>query len=331
MKRAFASAACAAILAVSARAGAGEPTAEESAQSEMLFRDGRALVSEGRVAEACAKFAESYRLDPKPGALINLAACHAQQGKTASAWVEYNEAAAAAARAGQDRRAQVARDSARALESKLSRIALDVGAPASNETVTLDDHEVAPASFGTPLPVDPGVHRVAATTPGKTPWATQVEIPAGPGDHTIRVPPLDDARAAPPAPAPMPTLTQGSSGTLAQREEPRTGGSGGVPAMTYVFGAVAIAGGAAFTVLWLSAVSDADAIRATCANGCASPNLDPLRTKVLIADISLGVGSAAALAAVGSYVLRLKGDRATTSVGVAPAPGGVIASWRLQL
>ena len=62
-----------------------EPTTQDRAIAEALFRDGKALIAAERINDACAKFQESERLDPALGTLLHLATCYAQVGKTASA------------------------------------------------------------------------------------------------------------------------------------------------------------------------------------------------------------------------------------------------------
>ena len=85
----------------------------QQALAESLFQQARDLLEQGKVAEACPKFAESQRLDPATGTLLGLALCHEQEGKLASAWAEFVEAQGMAKRDGQQKRQQFAKQKAR--------------------------------------------------------------------------------------------------------------------------------------------------------------------------------------------------------------------------
>src|SRR5580692_4091789 len=86
----------AALLLVTASAGAQG----NSAIAESLFRDGKKLLERKRYDEACPKFAESARLDPSSGVELALGLCYEGQGKTASAWGAFVNAASLARRDG---------------------------------------------------------------------------------------------------------------------------------------------------------------------------------------------------------------------------------------
>src|SRR3954469_21327102 len=94
----------------------------EMALAEALYRQARQLMSEGKFAEACPKLAESHRLDPAAGTLLNLAVCHEKEGKTASAWVEYNDLLGTKGSDEASERRRTADERIRELEPGLARI-----------------------------------------------------------------------------------------------------------------------------------------------------------------------------------------------------------------
>src|SRR5439155_23616159 len=70
--------------------------ASHKAAAEALFEEGRKLMAEGKVESACPKFADSQQIDPSSATLLNLANCYEKQGRTASAWATYRQAASLA-------------------------------------------------------------------------------------------------------------------------------------------------------------------------------------------------------------------------------------------
>src|SRR5262245_52850537 len=66
--------------------------ARDAATAEALFRQGRQAMEAKSYAQACPKFAESQKLDPAAGTLMNLATCEEKLGKLASAWQHWKEA-----------------------------------------------------------------------------------------------------------------------------------------------------------------------------------------------------------------------------------------------
>lgn len=185
-----------------AAAAAAQPSADQRAAAAALFEDGKRLMAEGKLAEACPKLAESQNLDPGMGTLFNLALCHEKSGRTASAWVGYREVAAMAKAAGQADREKVAHDKEAALEPKLTRLRITLKPGATGVAVKRDGAPVSPAILGTGVPVDPGKHVVSASAPGKDPWEASVTVDQPGQVVTVEVPPLAEKKAAPATPPP---------------------------------------------------------------------------------------------------------------------------------
>lgn len=170
--------------------------------AQALFEEGRKLVAEGRVAEGCPKLAESQKLDPAPGTQINLADCLERSGKTATAWVTYSEAAAAARSLGRADWEELATTRAAALEPRLTRLRIVVPPDAEAEglVVTRDGTAVGRAEWDTAIPVDPGAHSVGASCDGRVAHRETVEVAPGPAVVVVRIPRLLPRPPPPPPP-----------------------------------------------------------------------------------------------------------------------------------
>ena len=147
----------------------------DPAGAQVLFDEGQKLVASGDYPSACPKFAASHRLEPAIGTLINLVDCYEHVGKLASAWACYFDAVMMAERAGQPARAKKAREHAKALEPRLSRLIIVVEGVGYAE-VRRDEFVIEPAGYGLAVPVDPGRHVVRATGPGVAPFEAAVDV-----------------------------------------------------------------------------------------------------------------------------------------------------------
>lgn len=183
---------------------AAEPTPEDRALASVLFEEGRALMAEGKTAEACAKLETSQRLDPGGGTLLNLALCHEALGRTATAFAELVEARGVARRDGRSDRETLAQEHLDAITPRLSYLVVRVpAAPPPGFKVTRDSSDLAQSAWGVRAPVDPGAHRVEATAPGYAPFARDVAITGEAQTIEVDVPPLV---ALPPVAPPPPPL-----------------------------------------------------------------------------------------------------------------------------
>ncbi len=173
------------------------------AAAESLFERGRVLMAEQRTLEACAKFEASQELDAGVGTLLYLGECYERLGRTASAWATFKEAISLAQVRADDRE-RLASVRAASLEPRLTRVILRVREldRLSGLTIRIGRARIPRASWGLPLPVDPGRMRVEASAPGRQIWARSFEL-SGRGNWVIEVPRLRPApRTAGAAPAP---------------------------------------------------------------------------------------------------------------------------------
>jgi hypothetical protein len=152
----------------------GPAVARDPVAAEALFRAGREAATRRDYATACEKFAESQKLDPAPGTLINLGDCMEHLERYASAWAYLHEAADGLV--GDSRLDGVKRRMAE-IEPKLSRLTITLapGAP-SDAAVTRDGEPLGPAGVGVALPIDRGTHTIVLSVAGHEPSEVKVEL-----------------------------------------------------------------------------------------------------------------------------------------------------------
>jgi hypothetical protein len=146
-------------------------------RADELFTEGKQLMEQGKFVEACDKLAESDALDPAIGTLGLLATCHEQQGRTATAWREYNQTAARAD-AVADERGTFARERAKALEPELPKLLVRLAMVDANVVVLRNGVRLAPEEFGVAAPIDPGTYEIVARWPDKPEFRTTVTASA---------------------------------------------------------------------------------------------------------------------------------------------------------
>jgi len=191
--------------------------AQEQVLAQALFDEGRRLMDAKRFDEACPKLAESQRLDPGGGTLLNLAICYEEQGKLASAKNNFEEALALAMRDGRKDRQKIARERIAAIGSAVPHLTVVV--PPASELdsleVKLDGLVLRRAAWSVATPVDPGAHVIEAAAIGRAPWSSTVRVEVG-GKKAVEVPVLGSL-------APLPV-----AGGLAGSAVERVGVGGGV-------------------------------------------------------------------------------------------------------
>lgn len=206
--------------------------ADDKADAARLFEEGRALVKQERFAEACGKFAESYKLEKAPGTALNLADCFERQNQPEDAWRLYDTAA----RDPQATPAKVkfARDHADALAGKLGTVILTIHDPAvAGLTVKVGTHDLAPARELRDV-VEPSDVEVVVAAPGNTPFKKVVHATAG-SVTSVDVPAMK-AVAPPPPPPPKPQPQPPTDNVEVHRKRSRVylaGGLGGAGVIAF--------------------------------------------------------------------------------------------------
>lgn len=180
-----------------------QPTAADVSLAQSLFEDGTELMRRGNYAEACPKLAESQRLDPGGGTLVNLAVCLEKDQKYASAYLAYNEALGVALRDGNKTRETLVRDRLAAVMPLVAKVVIRVTKEVDGLEVRFDTANVRRAAWGVAAPVDTGDHVVTASAPGKRDWRGVISVDKPGALIEVKIPVLDDL---PQQPEPAPPL-----------------------------------------------------------------------------------------------------------------------------
>ena len=314
-----------------------EPTPADQALAAALFDDGRKLFTEGKTDEACTKLGRSYELEAALGTLLNLAVCHDKQGKTASAWAEFNSAVDLADKARDPARKRFALEQVKATSARLSRLMVRAPALPSGASVKLDGRDLGPALLGTAVPLDPGDHRVEVTAPGKRTFAVTVKVDPGPAQRTLDVPPLDDEAPAPPVIKPPPANTVSPANTTSPVLTPPSVDAGGrstprLAAGIAVGGAglVGVVVGAVFGVRTFQKKGE---IGSNCTDGgdCNSTGFalqEDAHRYATISTVAFAVGLVAVTAGVVLVATSGTSGKPRASAWIAPAPAGFAAGIR---
>lgn len=314
------------MLAADARAeGAGG----DAALAETLFQTGRQLMTEGKHAEACPKLAESHRLDPAGGTVLMVGLCYEASHRWASAWVALNEALGLARKDAREDREKRAKEHLAIVEAKMSRLTVKLSPKlraTKGLTLRRDGRELPEAAWDTPIPLDPGDHKLEAGAPGYEPWSAPFIVREERGDVTLDVPELAPSRAVAAAPsAAAPAASTSAAPAPSQTETPPVSQPHHrVAAFSLgAVGVVALGVGSYFGLRAMSLASDANdsCPTSTCSDRAAVADSESAERAARIANVGVALG---ALALGGAAALYFTGDRAGSAKpatrGVALAP-----------
>lgn len=255
LRRAIASAVLSAVVGLPIAALADDEP-KDVPLADQLFREGKRMLADGLIDEACLKFEESQRLDPSGGTMMNVARCHRMQKRWATAYADYTDAFSTAKREQRDDRMTEAKAQLDELEPLVMHLSFVVPAEVSSLpgfAIARNGVSLSAASWSTVQPVDPGKIVIEATATGYHPFHTVVDVEQPGQAVTVPIPMLEKLPESPPKLVPWtpPIVPPPPEGMPATRVAGIVIGSTGVVGV--VLGA--IAGGVA-----LSRQSEADTI-----------------------------------------------------------------------
>lgn len=315
-------------IAVACAASSSDARADGVPQAEVKFKEGVALLERADYDAACARFEESFALEPAPGTLFNLGKCHALRGELVRARGEFLDLAKRMDAAFKKDLAEKARASAAEVDAKIARVTL-TKPPSTPIEVSVDGKVCALGAA--PLELDPGKHTIEFHQDGRAYDKRELRLAAA--EHSeLEIP---APKSAPPKRA---TLDSGDA----------TPGAWMKPTGIVVgaVGIVAVGVGVVFGVRTLSLSSDAlDACggsKSTCPNDAARNDAqekdDDAHASATLSTIAIGGGLALVAGGVALYLLAPKPNQGSAAAvhrprftpWAAPSPHGATAGATLS-
>jgi hypothetical protein len=255
---------------------------------------------------ACARFRDSDKLDPAVGTRFNLADCEEKRGRLATAWSLFRGVLSELAQ--DDDRKPIAEERVANLKPRLPIVTM-VPPPdaAPGLRVRIDGVEIGEASFGVPLPMDPGPHDLSLLPADGTERRTTFVLSEG--EHS-ELPLLIDASQA--SSAPDAATSEAPADSSAWWQKRRHWGllAGGA-------GVAGVAVGAVAGIVTLSKKSTADDNCSESRRTCNQVGVDANesgRTYGLVSGVGFGIGVVGL--AAGAYLL-LTGSSSETGAEAA--------------
>jgi hypothetical protein len=297
---------------------------DSSAAAEAVFNDARAALAKREFDVACEKFRESDRLDPAVGTRFNLANCEEQRGRLATAWALFRQVLEQLPQ--DDPRVSIARERVAGLDARVPRLTLRARRQFSpGTTVRVADLVLESASFGSPVPLDPGTYKVTVAAPGDS--AQEFTVKLAEGDSVELGIPADGGVSA----APLPDGVTGRLGAGAQGETKFTKPD---PTLAYVAGGVGAAGLVVGSIAGIVGLHDESVGNGKCSDQTRTCNQighdanQSARSLATVSTVGFVVGVLGA--GLGTYLWLTLPDTKTSAVGVGSVAGGAGIQWRSQ-
>lgn len=196
----------------------------------------------------------------------------------------------------------------------------------SEVEVSIDGEMLAAHVDGTPIAIDPGKHELRATSSGRVPASVSLVVRVGEKNRIVRV------QFAPKTSVATAATTEPTVDTALPPPRAHARHSYAPPLLSVGLGALGLIAVGSFAAFGITAKSDLGVLRDTCAPRCVDADLSSVKTRMLLADISLGVGVVALGAGTVLWVLKARKpvleprSARAWHFGVSPLQGGGAAS-----
>lgn len=219
------------------------------------------------------------------------------------------------------------------VDQNLPTIVVDAKGRDGNDTVDVrvfvDGNKVAEQLDGRPLTIDPGAHTLRFEHDGAAAIEQKVVVQQGVKNRTVSV-----SFSSTTAPTPVPTADP-------TQKPPEDDGPPVPWAVVAVVGVLSLGAFASFAGFGITGKNDADELDRTCGENaedpalrktCTDEQISDVRTKLIVADVSLGVGIAAAVVTIGLLIWNVtaQSSSAAARVYVGPTAGGAYGGLDLR-
>lgn len=289
----------------------------DARRADVLFDQGFELLEAKRFDEACAVLEESLKLERAVGTLLNLGRCYEALRRPASAFLLYRTAAEESEKAGDLRRAQLARQRRDAVDRAAPRVLLIFPENEPSLRIKIDGNSYDRALIND-LRLDPGIHGLEVTREeAEPPSIAKILVPERSAESptttfVIVLPARQEATrsAATPvarlddSPAESPLAPEQKPSRPARLEPAAAQGGGAARVLAWSGVTLGLATLAAGVTLGTVAIMNADA--SDCENlECSAAGLDDRQRAKEQLDVAYGMGIAGGLVAVGSAAFLL--------------------------
>lgn len=297
----------------SAAPPAPAPSQEDRERANAMMDDGDAKIASGDLAGALASYESAHAIMHVPTTGIEVAKTLDRLGKLLAALAAAREVAAMPATPGEPKPFTEAREQARALAAAIEArvptlsITVKITTPGVRPEITLDRRPLTADELTSPIALEPGRYRVAASADGHAPTSIEVVLKERDrGQVALVLAPIVEAPPPPTAPPPPPPVTL----------------SPFVPAGFTIAGVGTLAG-AITGALALSAANEANNLCPTsvcpseATRKTAEARYDTADALAVVADVSFAL--AVAGAAMGIYGIAVTLSPPPASQGAAPS------------